>query len=269
MTLGFVNEGLVVWLLLTVTVLPILTWAYILLRRHNSYDFPVQARSRLLSPTEKNFFEYLADSLSDDFFIFTKVTILDVVEVSPKASKGWGRVIQNRLKTQCFDFILCKKHDLSIVGIVALENHHPNDSSDNAIRKKLITGICKSAHLKVFHFDVRQDYHRLDVRRLVTGKSSKAGNNNLGPATTQNPQFTIDNSSYKAFARGRRCPQCNGEVVTKVALKGKAITEKILMCRKYPYCDYQVAMNDKDVMQKMHKNSLVEQEQANSESDTH
>ncbi|MFT4629272.1 MAG: hypothetical protein ACI9WC_000225 [Arenicella sp.] len=112
-------------------------------------------------------------------------------------------MIQDRLKTQCFDFILCKKYDLSIVGVVAIEKLHPNDSSgDNAIRKKLIAAICKSAHLKLFRFDVKQDHHRLDVRRLVTGKSSKAGNNHLGSVTTQNSQFTIDNSSYRAFSRG-------------------------------------------------------------------
>ena len=32
-----------------------------------------------------------------------------------------------------------------------------------------------------------------------------------------------------------------------MAVKGKRIGEKFLMCRKYPYCDYRVAMNDKMV----------------------
>jgi ssDNA-binding Zn-finger/Zn-ribbon topoisomerase 1 len=257
MTFGF-NEGVAASMLL------ILTLVYVFVRRRNSYDLPIQLRSRLFSsPAEKNFFEYLVDSLSDDFHIFTKVAMLDVVEASTMASKGGSQSVHNRLNTHCFDFILCKKHDLSIFCIVELENVDAKKSEyDKAVRKKLITHVCKSARLKLFHFDVRRNYHRFDVRGLVTGKSSKTRSSDLASVPTPPAQFTVDNSSYAAFAKGRRCPQCNGEVVTKVALKGKAIGEKALMCRKYPYCDYRVSMSDEDVIQKMQKNSAEEQEPA-------
>ena len=266
MTLGFLNEGMAVWVLLGATVILVLVLAYIFVRRRNSYHLPIQRRSRLLSPAEKNFFECLVDSLGDEFFIFPKVAILDVVEASPMATKGSSQSIHDQLKARCFDFILCKKQDLSIFGVVELENFDANKSNkDKAIRDKLIAEVCKSAHLRLFYFDVRQDYHGVDIRRLVTGKSSKSSNDVLGSATRQHSQFTIDNSSYAAFARERTCPQCHGEVVTKVALKGKGIGEKFLMCRKYPYCDYRVAMSDKDVMKKMQKKNTVEQKQANTE----
>jgi ssDNA-binding Zn-finger/Zn-ribbon topoisomerase 1 len=247
MTFGF-NVGVAVSVLLIITALLILALAYVFVRRRNFYDFPIQLRSRLLFPAEKNFFEYLVDSFSDDFYIFTKVAMLDVVEASTMTSKGASQSVRNRLNTRCFDFVLCKKHDLSIFCIVELENVDAKKSKyDKAVRKKLIAEVCKSAGLKLFHFDVMQNYHRLDIRRLVTGKSSKTPNNGLASVVTQQAQFTVENFSYAAFAKGRRCPQCNGEVVTKVALKGKTIGEKALMCRKYPYCDYRVALSDEDV----------------------
>ena len=265
MTLGFFNVGVAAWVLLTVITLLMLALAYIYVRRPNSNDLPIQLRSQLLSPAQKNFFEYLVDSLSDDFFIFAKVAISDVVETSAIHSKGTSQLIYNRLNNRCFDFILCKKHDLSIFGIVELENFDANKSdNDKAIREKLITDVCKSAHLRLFYFDLRQDYRGVDIRRLVTGKSSKTGDNGLASVTAQPTQFTIDDSSYAAFARGRSCPQCNGEVVTKVAVKGKRIGEKILMCRKYPYCDYRASISDEDVIQKMQNNRVVQSKLANS-----
>lgn len=266
MTLGFLNEGMAVWVLLSATAMLVMVLAYIFVRRRNSHVLPVQRRSRLLSPAEKNFFECLVDSLSDDYFIFAKVAMLDVVEASPMATKGTNQLIHKQLNGLCFDFILCKKHDLSIFGVVELENFDANRSNkDKAIREKLITEVCESAHLRLFYFDVRQDYQGVDIQRLVTGKSSKIVNNGKGSVSTQHSQFTVDNSSYAAFARERSCPQCNGEVVTKVAVKGKRIGEKFLMCRKYPYCDYRAAMNDKDVIKKMQKKGAIEQKQASSE----
>jgi ssDNA-binding Zn-finger/Zn-ribbon topoisomerase 1 len=89
---------------------------------------------------------------------------------------------------------------------------------------------------------------------LVTGKSSVTSKSHgLSVPASQLSQLTVDNSSYAGFAKQRKCPQCNGEVVTKVAIKGKRIGEKFLMCRKYPYCDYRVPMDDQQVIQEMHR----------------
>jgi ssDNA-binding Zn-finger/Zn-ribbon topoisomerase 1 len=156
------------------------------------------------------------------------------------------------MKGECLDYVLCKKKDMSIFGIIELENFEKSDNQKNkAEREHLINSICKSAHLRLFYFDVRQDYQGVDIRRLVTGRSSRPEQpESNGSSKTQ---FTIDNSSYAAFAKQRTCPQCNGEVVTKVAVKGKRIGEKFLMCRKYPYCDYRISMNDKEVIKKIHQ----------------
>ncbi len=216
---------------------------YLRARAQNN-EFELQRKSRLLSPAERSFFDCLMPALSEDFFVFTKVSMLDVVAASPAASGFEKRRIQKRLMGQHLDYVLCKKNDLSIFGVIELENFDKSTSrTDRAKREDLVNSVCKAAHLRLFYFDIRQDYQRVDIRRLVTGYSSKPKSPEVNGAARS--QFTIDNSSYAAFAKQRTCPQCNGEVVTKVAVKGKRIGEKFLMCRKYPYCDYRVAMNDK------------------------
>ena len=183
--------------------------------------------------------------------------ILDVIAASPSASGFEKRKIRKHLNDQVLDYVLCKKDDLSIFGVIELENFdNKRRRSQRDERETMLNEICKSAHIRLFYFDLRQDYQNVDIRRLVTGFSSKQKEPEVvGVARSQ---FTIDNSSYAAFAKQRTCPQCNGEVVTKVAVRGKRIGEKFLMCRKYPYCDYRVAMSDKMVNDQIKRESRRE-----------
>lgn len=227
------------------TLFTVCTFLY-LRARSKSVDFDLQRKSRLLTPAERSFFDCLMPALSEDFFIFTKVAMLDVINPRPTAGFFEKRRIEKRLRREHLDYVLCKKSDLAIFGVIELENFDKSTShKERSEREALVNSVCKAAHLRLFYFDVRQDYQRVDIRRLVTGYSSKPKDPEINGAARS--QFTIDNSSYAAFAKQRTCPQCNGEVVTKVAVKGKRIGEKFLMCRKYPYCDYRVAMNDKQV----------------------
>ncbi len=171
-----------------------------------------------------------------------------MVEAGPSAGKFESRRIRKMLLGECFDYVLCKKHDLSIFGIVELENFEKNDRSSAQNREILIGRICKSAHLRLFYFDTRQDYRGVDIQRLVTGRSSKQRKSVSHEPTGQPSHMTVDSSTYQMYAKNRSCPQCNGELVTKVAVKGKHIGEKYLLCRKYPYCDYRTHFSDNKIL---------------------
>ena len=217
---------------------------YIWRSRPDIYERSLQRRGRFLTSAEKTFFECLSNALSDDFHIFTKVAMLDVMEPSPAAGKLKSRRIRNRLTSERLDYVLCKKQDMSIFGIVELEDfNEQNPKSARLERESLISTVCKAAHLRLFYFDVRQDYQGVDIRRLVTGRSSPA--NLAVEPPTLGSQFTLDNTAYVAYAKHRACPKCNGEVVTKVALKGEHTGDKYLMCRQYPVCDYKTLMSEK------------------------
>lgn len=233
------------------TLLGLLAFAVLLvLRKRKSVhdNMTIQRRSRILSLAEKSFFECLVNELTDDFYVFTKVAMQDVVDASPKAGFIDRRLIESRLANQRFDYVLCKKRDLSIFGVIELENFEPGVNLRRlAARERLVNDVCKAAQLRLFYFDIRQDYRGVDIRRLVTGRQkSKTVEPIAEPAGRS--QMTIDDPEYASFARQKTCPQCNSEVVTKVAVKGKNIGDKFLMCRKYPYCDYRVPLTDKKIL---------------------
>ena len=247
------NNGTVIAILALVIGLALVEM-FVVNRRHVSkFSFALQRRSKMLTPAEKNFFECLVNALGDEFHIFTKVAMLDVVEPSPAAGYFEQRRIKKRLMGQCLDFVLCKKHDLSIFGVVELENFEKRDGQkDKVYREVLVSEVCKTTHLKLFYFDIRQDYADVDIRRLVTGRQAKRRTEQsqaaYNPASAGPPShLTVDNSHYEMYAKNRSCPQCNGEVVTKVAVKGKHIGQKYLLCRKYPYCDYRTQVSEQSL----------------------
>lgn len=217
---------------------------YVWKLREGVNEFDLQRRSRILTAAERSFFECLANALSDDFYIFTKVRVLDVVEPSPASSRIERKSIRKRLAVESLDYVLCKKHDLSIFGIVELENFEKRSNAKQRVkREKLVSEVCKTANLRLFYFDIRQDYQGMDIRRLVTGRS-KRRNKEATITPTHQTQLTSDGASVTDYSRMRSCPKCHSEVVVKIAVKGKRIGEKFLMCRKYPYCDYQMSVTD-------------------------
>lgn len=219
-------------------------------KKKSAIDLQLQRKSRLLSAAERNFFDCLITSLSDEFFIFTKVRMLDIVEPTPSSNWLEKKAIAQRLNNECLDYVLCKPADMSIFGVIELENFEKGSNKKmRASREQLVSDVCKTANLRLFYFDIRQDYRSMDIRRLVTGRSARKNEKNVETSSpTHQSQLSIDGASSSDFGKLRTCPKCHSEVVTKVAVKGKRIGEKFLMCRKYPYCDYQMSMNDAKVL---------------------
>lgn len=255
MTLSDFNVGwpTILGLLLVCGVGAWLALSWINSTRKKTFD--IQKKSRLLTVGERKLFACLSDALSESYLIFAKVAMNEVVEPSSGVRLLDLKRIESELKGRHFDFVLCDRSDMSIFGVIEME-HSKSDSNQKSTpirdkqRERLITQVCKSANLKLFYFDVRQDYKNMDISRLITGKSKRAVEEDRMSPTHQS-QLTIDNSSHSIEGHVRNCPKCRSEIVTKVSVKGSNIGEKFLMCRKYPYCDYRVSMKDLESLRKL------------------
>lgn len=217
----------------------------------------LQRKSRLMSAAERNFYELLCTSLGDEYAVFAKVRVLDVIEPCPGVTWMKEKKVQRLLADNFFDFIICRKNDMSFYGVVELEKFDDKDGkkSDQG-REATVAQVCEEAKLKVYYFDIRQDYKGIDLCRLITGRSRVVKKEPI--SATHKSRLTVDGSSVSEYSRSKSCPNCNSEVVTKVAVKGDHIGERFLMCRKYPYCDYQIPMPDAKV-QELHTKKMTQE----------
>jgi len=217
------------------------------------FSSALQRKSRLMNAAERTFFDRLIDNLSEEYFVFAKVRMVDVVETTPATTWMKAKKIRKALADQFFDYVICNQQDMSIFGVIQLEKFEDKSGKKaDRQREETVADVCKESKLKLFYFDIRQDYQGIDLRRLITGKAVKK---RTVASPTHQSQLTIDGASVTDFSRLRSCPKCHSEVVTKVAVKGDRIGEKFLMCRKYPYCDYQVPLKDAK-LQKSHNEQI-------------
>jgi len=211
----------------------------------------LQRKSRMFSVSERKFFESLTDALDYDFHIFAKVGVLEIIERGPKMSKFRFNKLNTDLEAERFDYVVCKKSDLSVSAVIELEcfdRRIPRARKQK--RNAMISELCKASKLRLFYFDTRQDYLGLDIRRLITGSSkcAKKVAKSTEKSTLDLSELSISRSMMTEQIGENTCPECHSDLVTKVAVKGKHIGERFLMCRKYPYCDYRVLLNDPNVV---------------------
>jgi len=216
----------------------------------------VQRRSRILSNAERSFYDELCSALEDDYVVFPKMAMSDVIEPEPQLSNFAKPHLEEILDGERFDFVLASRMNMSVFGVVELEHSGAakpaQEGREQKARNEKIAKLCEKAGVRVFYFDARQNYKNLDLSRLIIGRS-KQSEEEARMSPTHQSQLTIDTPSHSIHGHSRSCPKCHSEIVTKVAVKGTDIGEKFLMCRKYPYCDYRVAIKDLERMREIER----------------
>ena len=223
-------------------------------KKQQSLPLVVQRKSRFLNPSQRQFFDALVDALGDQYFIFSRVGMRGVVEHKQEAGYFQRSRTNKQIENSYFDFVLCQKLNMSIFAAIELQNFDGKSKRNRLKREALLARVCKGAGLKLFYFDVRQNYKSTDLARLITGRSKAKVLKTSAITATHESQLSMDTLSQSVLGHQRTCPKCRSEVVTKVAVRGSQLGKKFLMCRKYPYCDYQVLSTEENI-------SRIEQEE--------
>jgi len=132
-------------------------------KRNYSYtSFPT-----LLSPAERSFFGVLNKAVDDSVIVFSKVRIADTLRPQKGLNRSDRQRAFNRISSKHFDFVLCRKHDISVLCVIEL-----NDSSHNSQKRQkrdsLLREICDSAHLPLIEITARRTYNLEELKDQLT-----------------------------------------------------------------------------------------------------
>lgn len=148
----------------------ILVFSYLLLklvftRKFTNYKY--RSLGKLFSPAEHSFFLVLKQALSDDEYeIFAKVRIADVLTPESGLSrKNWNFAFY-RITSKHFDYVLCSKDTLDVVAVIELDDRSHNLSKTRS-RDAFVQKACETAGLKLIRFSCRSNYHIQSVRDKV------------------------------------------------------------------------------------------------------
>jgi len=134
--------------------------------RKNTHDLKYKSIGALFSNAEHSFFLVLKQALSENYEVFAKVRIADVLQPEKCASKKNWYTALNRITSKHFDYVLCDKNTFSVVAVIELDDKSHNQSKVKR-RDAFVERVCESANLKLLRFQCKSQYQIKTVRDAI------------------------------------------------------------------------------------------------------
>ncbi len=128
--------------------------------------YPYDKKDALFSPAERSFLGVLEQAAAEQYRVFGKVRVADVVKVKTTPNRSvWQRAF-NRISNKHFDFVLCTKDDLVPVAAIELDDDsHQRD--DRKARDRFLTHVCEAAALPLLQLPAPRAYSAAELRRQL------------------------------------------------------------------------------------------------------
>ena len=121
--------------------------------------FPYLKKDCLMSEAEKKFYFVLSEVIGNDYLIFSKVRMADLLYL-PKMSNSNFYHYQNKIQSKHVDFLICDKENIEPLLAIELD-----DSShlkmDRILRDELVDRIFESAKLPIMHVKFSENYDKI------------------------------------------------------------------------------------------------------------
>lgn len=195
---------------------------------------PYRQLAALFTPAERSFYGVLTQAVNGDALIFGKVRVADVLTPQKSSIKGVWQTAFNKISAKHFDFVLCKKDDLTFICAIELDDSSHNSAKSKA-RDAFLETACQSADFSLLRYRAKASYQVTEVRDVLAKVLAGAQKNNISPITPSAAPVLITpvlagNDSEKV------CPKCSSEMTVRVAKKGKTVGNEFWGCTAFPQC---------------------------------
>ena len=131
-------------------------------------------RRTLFSPAERSFLGVLEQAVGEEYRVFGKIRVADVLEPRHGLSRSARQSALNRISAKHFDFVLCARGDLSIACAVELDDASHNKAGRRD-RDAFLATACESAALPLLRISAERTYAIEEIRsRLFAVLGAKA-----------------------------------------------------------------------------------------------
>lgn len=116
---------------------------------------PYNKKTYFFSLAELKFFEILKDIIGDNYYIFPKVRICDIV--NHKDKNNYSQF--NRIKSKHVDFLVCTKNPVISKMVVELDDSSHNSESRRK-RDKFVDEVFASSGVPIVHIKTSKLYNK-------------------------------------------------------------------------------------------------------------
>jgi very-short-patch-repair endonuclease len=134
-----------------------------------------EAIPALLTPAERSFFGVLQQALPSNCQVFVKVRLADIVRPRANPSRSGRQSALNRITGKHVDFVLCDLEQLSVAGVIELDDRS-HQRQDRGIRDLLVDTALKDAGIPILRVPARASYSPAQLREQIASIFSLQGN---------------------------------------------------------------------------------------------
>jgi hypothetical protein len=155
---GFSSMWILYCLIVLFVAVGILTLLYSIkefqnwLKSHHASSYKRQPA--LFFPSELSFFRVLEQALGSDYRVFGKVRIADLIKPENRVGR---QIAFNRIAGKHVDFVVCNATDLSVIGVIELDDNNLNQDSCQKL-DAFVDKAFASAGIPVTRFPARAAY---------------------------------------------------------------------------------------------------------------
>jgi len=120
----------------------------------------------LFTPAERSFLGVLDLAVADQYRIFGKVRIADILLPAKGLSKSHWQIAFNKVSAKHFDFVLCNKQTLEVVAVIELDDKS-HQKAKTQHRDSLIASVCATAGLPLVRFAAKSSYQVTEIQQQI------------------------------------------------------------------------------------------------------
>ncbi|MBN2272356.1 MAG: DUF2726 domain-containing protein [Sedimentisphaerales bacterium] len=125
--------------------------------------YPYGKQKSLLSPAEKNFLNELDRIINENYRIFSKVRLADVIKVGRGLPDSRWQSAFNRIQSKHLDFLICAREDFSIVGAIELDDKS-HALPERRERDIFINSALAAAGIPILRYPPKRNYFHIELR---------------------------------------------------------------------------------------------------------
>jgi ssDNA-binding Zn-finger/Zn-ribbon topoisomerase 1 len=207
--------------------------------------FPYQSKDVLCSPAERSFLGVLDNVVEKSHRIFTKVRLADIVNVQSGLNASARQSAFNQISGKHLDFVVCDANDLSIIGVIELDDK-THRGKGRKRRDQFLDQTLESAGIPVLRIKAQSTYsikeisNSLDSAFNIGGEVQFKDNQMMEDDIEISDEKPEDKFTYNPEAEivAPVCPKCGGELIQRIATKGQYAGKKFWGCSNFPKCKF-------------------------------
>ena len=127
-------------------------------------ELPYQRKDYLLTKAERSFFGVLRSAVADQYLVFAKVRLADLVFIPRGTDKRQSHF--NRIQLKHIDFVLCDHKAVRPLLAIELDDSS-HERADRRERDGFVDSALAAAGLPILHMPARSGYNVQDVANAI------------------------------------------------------------------------------------------------------